>query len=189
MKKLFLATCFMLVVNVSTSQTTTILPEQTISNEQLIYISQLTRQPIDYNLVQREFIQLLNEYRKQNNLLEVSYDSNVQIATDFHVNYMSSYNILTHENPIANCTQYKDRIYELTNITHKITASGECCLQVDAFFLNYIYKSYANGILESWKQSPGHNKILINPAVTRVGISVYRLDSYSKIYACLILIN
>ena len=138
MKKLFLATCFMLVVNVSTSQTTTILPEQTISNEQLIYISQLTRQPIDYTLVQREFIQLLNEYRKQNNLLPVSYDSNVQIATDFHVNYMSSYNILTHENPTANCTQYKDRIYELTNITHKITASGECCLQVDAFFLNYI---------------------------------------------------
>ena len=117
-------------------------------------------QPLDFNLIELEFIQLLNEYRNQLNLTSLSFDPELKKATNFHVNYMTIHDTLSHKQPDLEYASYSDRIRNLTNVLSKPGISGECLSQSETVTAYILNKSVAAFLLYSWKISPKHNEII-----------------------------
>lgn len=149
-------------------------------------VFELAKQPADFNLIELEFIQLLNEYRNQLNLTSLSFDSELKKATDFHVNYMTIHDTLSHKQPAPEYANYYDRVRNLTNILTKPGIGGECISQSDAMVAYILNRSIAADILDMWKTSPNHNKIITWETATKLSISINRTNKNSWIYACLL---
>ena len=143
-------------------------------------------QPLDFNLIELEFIQLLNEYRNQLNLTSLSFDPELKKATNFHVNYMTIHDTLSHKQPDLEYASYSDRIRNLTNVLSKPGISGECLSQSETVTAYILNKSVAAFLLYSWKISPEHNKIITRNTATKLSISINRANKNSWMYACLL---
>ena len=155
-------------------------------------VNSLFKQPVDFNLIELEFIQLLNEYRNQLNITSLSYNSELKKATDFHVNYMIIHDTLSHKQPEIEYANYYDRVRNLTNVLRNPDTrinpgiSGECLVRFNLFTAYILNKSVAEFILFAWQNSPGHNKIITCNAATKLSISINRDNKDSWVYACLL---
>jgi uncharacterized protein YkwD len=140
------------------SQTAKLTPQQ----EMVMLIKQENSKVLNsFNLdsTSIETIKLVNKYRKSKGLNELSIDSSLMV-------YSKEYSeVLT----LSNKTKHSD--IELTSIKaenlYKESGFG-------MFLLNYkdLSKIPSNAIL-SWKDSDGHNKNMLSPNVTKIGIGVY----------------
>lgn len=181
MKKLLLFTC-LLITSLAFNQKTTIK----LTDADWDRVIKSSAQPLDFNLIELEFIQLLNEYRNQLNLTSLSVDPELKKASDFHVNYMTIHDTLSHKQPDLEYANYYDRVRNLTNVLTKPGISGECLSQSDPVTAYILNKSVAAFILYVWQTSPGHNKIITRNTATKLSISINRDNKNSWVYACLL---
>jgi len=182
MKKLLLFACLSITSLAFNQNKTTIK----LTDSDWDRIIKSSAQPLDFNLIELELIQLLNEYRNQLNLTSLSVDPELKKATDFHVNYMTMHDTLSHNQPDLEYANYYDRIRNLTNVLSKPGISGECLSQSDPVTAYILNKSVAAFLLYTWKISPGHNKIITRNTATKLSISINRADKNSWMYACLL---
>jgi len=117
---------------------------------------------LDYTILKK-----LNEYRKENGLNTLVWSDKAFKASEHHSKYMDEKRELTHNEdsptPTIKCrtTHY--------GITNNVISGEICCLA-------YTYgatpiDSVAIIILDAWKNSKGHNEIMLNPKYEFAGSS------------------
>lgn len=165
MKYLFLF-LVLFVSNISICQTTYYM-----TNDDFKYVDSI-KKTYNKDLVEKEFIRLLNEYRKENGLdtLKVS-----KIATDA-AKYQSEYCFknykLTHETPYVGYKTITDRLSTFGLIDCPSKSKGECGIILTTLELCIHRVGFAQGILDGWVESPGHNRILLDNKIKNIGIYI-----------------
>jgi len=116
------------------------------------------------------FHQRINQYRLDNGLSTLYWDDRIWLAARNHNLYLWKLNALTHDEVKTNTffTGNKpwDRIQYVTYNNYKMEYYAENCL----FYTNDFYTfnaenaiEIANRAFEQWKNSPGHNKNMLDP--------------------------
>ena len=160
--------------------------QDNISSINLRIADSIRKSNINWNHVYNEFLILLNEYRKSNNLSNVVLDTNVYRAAKFQSEYMLKTNTLTHETNITGYKTLWDRM-ETFNISG--SRFGECGVVGNILLAVTKNQSLAESVLLRFIDSPGHNKILLMPEITKIGMSVSRSGYSGGFYTCLVVSN
>lgn len=174
MKKLLLAASLLVSV-LAISQT------KILTSAQIKRAADIVASDINFKSIESELIVLINAYRLSLNLDTLVFDSNVQKAAKFQVDYNISINTLTHSN-LGSMNGVLDRVEKFT-LTRSRTA-GEVLANMSPLFSSGYDQTIAEFIFAMWKKSPGHNTILISPRMKSIGVSVGRKNNKSgAIYA------
>lgn len=156
-----------------------------IANSDHIRIADSIRKSdINWNLVYEEFYILLNEYRKENNLSELVFDSTVFQVAKFQSDWMSTNNKLTHDNDIMGYKTIEDRCEKFGV---NIYGGGECGIRGSILISVVQHKSIAQYLLDEWKRSQGHNYILLLPKPSKIALTISRQKDFGSYYACLVI--
>lgn len=178
MKKLVFAAS-LLVSSLTFSQT------KQLTSTQIKKADSIVKSNINFKLIESELIVLINAYRLSLNLDTLIYDSNIQKAAEYQVNYNISINKLTHSN-IGSMNDLLTRVEQFTSI--RPSTAGEVLANMAPLFSSAYNQTIAQFIIDMWKKSPGHNSILISPRMKSIGVSVNRKDRNSAtIFACAVL--
>jgi uncharacterized protein YkwD len=169
MKKLLLAAS-LLVSSLAFSQ-----PKQ-LTSAQIERAASIVKSNIDFKAIESELIVLINAYRLSLNLDTLIFDSNVQKAAKFQVDYNISINKLTHDN-LGSMYGVLDRVEKFTLV--RPSTAGEVLANMSPLFSSGYDQTIAEFIFTMWKNSPGHNKILVSPKMKTIGVSVSRKDNKS----------
>ena len=154
---------------------------------QLRRADSIVKSNINFNEIESELIALINVYRLSLNLDTLVFDSNVQKAAKFQVDYNISINTLTHSN-LGSMNGVLDRVEKFT-LTRSRTA-GEVLANMSPLFSSVYDQTIAEFIFTMWKKSPGHNTILISSNTKLIGVSVGRKNNKSgAIYAGAVITN
>ena len=117
---------------------------------------------LDYTILKK-----LNEYRKENGLITLVWSNKAFKASEHHSKYMNEKGKLTHHEdsptPSLNSRMWQ---YGITNYV----IGGEICCLACTYEITSI-DSIAIIILDSWKNSKGHNEIMLNPKYEFAGSS------------------
>ena len=115
---------------------------------------------------EQELFNLVNDYRKQNNVAALSWDATLKQAAAWQSIDMLAHSNLNHTDSLGRDpgTRLKNCGYTNTNYGENI-AEGE---------------PNSTGIFTSWKNSPPHNTIMLSPDYSIVGIDA-EVDSTGKI--------
>lgn len=117
---------------------------------------------LDYTILKK-----LNEYRKENGLNTLVWSDKAFKASEHHSKYMDEKRELTHNEdsptPTIKC---RTTHYGITNNV----ISGEICCLAYTYGTTSI-DSVAIIILDAWKNSKGHNEIMLNPKYEFAGSS------------------
>jgi uncharacterized protein YkwD len=157
-----------------------------ISSANLRIADSIRQSDIDWNLVYNEFLILLNEHRKSNDLSNVVLDTNVYRAAKFQSEYMLKTNTLSHETNIVGYKTLWDRMETLNIFGSRF---GECCVVGNILLAVTKNQSLAESVLLRFIASPGHNKILLMPEITKIGLSVSRSGYSGGFFTCLVVSN
>lgn len=133
------------------------------SNDSSVAASYVRNDVFDYNTVELEIEQLLNEYRVAKGLNPLEKINHISNVSNGHNDYMISINTLTH----ALFAQRKENL----KITLGAVAVGEN--------IAYNYSS-AQSVMDAWINSPAH-KANMEGNYTHFGIAV-KTDSQGKRY-------
>jgi uncharacterized protein YkwD len=117
---------------------------------------------LDYTILKK-----LNEYRKENGLNTLVWSDKAFKASEHHSKYMDEKRELTH-NEDSPTPSLNSRMWHY-GITDNLT-NGEICCLAYTYGVTSI-DSVAIIILDAWKNSKGHNKIMLNPYYEFAGSS------------------
>jgi uncharacterized protein YkwD len=151
----------------------------------LILISSILISILSYSQSELDLkiLNLVNEYRIENNLNPLVWDTIMVKVSDNQVDYMSTTGHLVHDQLEEDTILFK----VAKTFQEKFTNKGidfrcfvfENCAVVfntDTLTLNQI----ANYVIDGWKKSPIHNEIMLDPKMTNVGISHKKGDIYKE---------
>jgi uncharacterized protein YkwD len=105
--------------------------------------------------------QQLNQYRQAQGRSALAYDQALEEAMEGHCHHMVVHNFFSHNGPAGEpeTARFTDRARACGT-----TASGE----------NIAWgQRNASAVMNSWRNSPGHNANMLNSGYTRVGIGCY----------------
>ncbi|MCU9975903.1 hypothetical protein FYZ35_07345 [Mobiluncus mulieris] len=156
---------------------TTVTPEEANKIEQANKIKQQEEEKKEYALKEKDvteqdkeeiahyFIEYLNQYRAESGLAPVVYSSEIsRFALDVHQSIMRSTNGFDEHLRDIDTDRMPDGIF-----------NGENLASCDLWKHPLGWKRYAAiQLLESWKNSPGHNEIMLQPNNHRAGLALYR---------------
>jgi uncharacterized protein YkwD len=191
MRKLLLATSLLVGVLAHGQELLTrIRPTRTYAYRDSVNL--LVKNPINFDLVNKELINLINDYRVKNKLSKVALDPALYKATQLQSLYMSKTKIFSHNNPGNGLFGFDDRIIKLNGkydfkSINNIIVGGECIAKTSVFLSYNDNISFAIWIFELLKNSAPHNKILLDKHATRIAVSISRLNIEDNLYTCLIL--
>jgi uncharacterized protein YkwD len=192
MKKLVLS--FIIAVSSSVfSQTTitisrggksTIIDSTTLNelNQNMQFVKNQSNKLIDTDSIEFNIINLINEYRVDNELYKLINDSILHKAAEIQSVYMMTIDSITHYNTSKNFHTPADRVNFFIKQTITI---GECC------FVNSLSTCYRDNIsldmliVNGWKNSKPHNSILLSKHIKYISVSVSQNVNSGKIYTCL----
>jgi uncharacterized protein YkwD len=148
---------------------------------------------------QSYLVDIINDYRAELGISPLSLDTNYSKACAYHSRYMALYNVASHSQIEYKFKQYhknspssQDRIKLYTrnwcsgkcgeNVT--LISSSTCYEDHDlSKWMDLWNKSIESGspnyeyaaqcILWAWKDSPGHNRLLLDPDMNRAGASIH----------------
>lgn len=150
-----LAGCSMNVPEVQQTNTVPTVPQVKATNEAVV-AGVVDIRDIDLNEYSKEVLVLLNEYRTQNNLNELKWDTTLaEVAAIRAPELVQKW---SHIRP--NGTKYVDILDE---IRYPSPLVGENLGR---------YQTTPEEVMQMWIESPGHNANLLGD-FTKVGISVY----------------
>lgn len=141
---------------------------------------------VDYSAMEIEFVQLVNEYRKDNGLEPLLLSDVITVACDRHSSDMATYGFMDHLTGYRDTAngglvpmkgKSSDYFTTGTNPAERMIACGYDFATMMGENLAAGYDS-ALGALEGFKASPTHNEILLSDDFRVMGISlVYESDS------------
>jgi uncharacterized protein YkwD len=124
--------------------------------------------------IEKEFIILLNKYRKEKGLDTLTVSKIASDASKYQSEYSFKIRKLTHETPYNGYETITARLRTFGLIESEYMKTGECGMIMTSLGLRIDRVGFAQGILQKWKNSPGHNRILLNEKVKNVGICISR---------------
>jgi hypothetical protein len=129
-------------------------------------------------------IQLLNEYRVANNLTALTIDTGLNKAAEYQVKYEVLIDSVTHYQytdlpGFKEIPQAEDRIKEFSDLEApmggtEITMGTKNFGSLSLVKQKYSYREVEKYIIDSYKSSPSHDEIILNPNAHKVGISIFR---------------
>jgi uncharacterized protein YkwD len=122
--------------------------------------------------IEKEFIILLNKYRKENGLDTLTVSKIASDASKYQSEYCFKIRKLTHETPYDGYETITDRLSTFGLIDCPSKSKGECGMIMTSLGLCIDRVGFAQGILDGWVESPGHNRILLDNEVKNVGIYI-----------------
>jgi hypothetical protein len=143
-----------------------------IPNDKLLQLERLTSYL---------FLKLLNQYRAENGLSQLKWDENLWLAARNHNIYMAYVEYSHYQ-------EYKKSVYYtgLNSYNRSDFVYGKTCtyatsenIQYFQMYLRFYAVSIAQESLEIWKNSPPHNKNMLNSDHYSTGVSLY-LDIPNK---------
>jgi len=178
MKKILFITIYLLSLNCFSQKT------YTLTFEKSKIVDSLKNMHHDYNQMEKEFVEILNNYRSANNLSLVVRNGELDLFAEEQSNYMKKTNLCTHK---RGDLSFQDRVNQYT----KYNIQGE-----NAVITVYSYcvvgdtiMSMSESIFDLWKNSPTHNKTMLNNNNNlKVGVSFIE-DSDHKVYAIMVIAN
>ncbi len=100
-----------------------------------------------------------NNYRKAKGLNPVKWNDTIYNASSHHSEYQAYYNLVGHGEPIDMPKRKNEQVHY-----NKIRSfSGEICLIAPITKEKTTYGEAAQYLIKIWKDSPGHNSIMITP--------------------------
>ena len=140
--------------------------------------------PYDIKVYEIQVIKLVNEYRISKGLNALEYDTSLYKAAIMQSDYMAVNSKVTHYNSTDGMYSHVSRIQHFLGRSTK--AAAECCTN-SSLFINFIRNyNHAQFIFDAWKNSKPHNSILLDPAETKIAVSISRNGNAEYIYACLV---
>lgn len=116
--------------------------------------------------LEEEILLLLNTYRKENGLKELLLKEDLRGSARYKSESMLQYDYFAHYNPYLEYISFGDLMNFVFEYTH-YTKKGE------NLFANMGSEAVsAKVIFEGWKNSPSHNKAMLDPEYTFVGVGV-----------------
>lgn len=129
-------------------------------------------------------IQLLNKYRIANNLEALTIDTGLNKAAEHQVKYEILTDSVTHYQYVdlpgfIEILKAADRIRKFSNLEPpmggtEITMGQNIKGDLEMVQRDSTYKEVEKNIINSYKSSKSHNRMMLNPNAHKVGISVYR---------------
>ena len=126
---------------------------------------------VDVKQVEKEFIILLNKYRKSKHLDTLIYSENHYAAADFQCQYMMKTNDFSHENTTPS---YKELLDRLSKFNIFCGTAGECAQKTAILIAVGYDQTVAEHLFWNWKRSSAHNEIMLSKDMKYVAISVIR---------------
>ena len=133
----------------------------------------------------------LSEYREGIGTGKVKFNKSILKVSLEQSSYCSNNDVFTHDQPSSEKSSPGDRC-----VYFGIDSwfAGENLLKSNIFILGYLkhkkgmnfYQDLSASILQSWKDSPGHNKTMIDGSGTNFALG-YTINSKNEMIACLVL--
>lgn len=128
------------------------------------------------------FLELLNQYRAENGLSQLKWDENLWLAARNHNIYMANEKFEHYEqnkqSAYYTSMGINDRAHFVCEkIEYYVVTEN---IQYSHMFLRSYAPLIAQGLIEGWKNSPPHNKNMLNPDHYSTGVSLY-LDIPNKL--------
>ena len=130
-----------------------------------IFLPFVALSQVNNDLLNKEFVKLLNTYRAQNDLAPVILDDASIHRAKLQTNHCINIEDLTHDCPVWFPSRWAECI-----LWDSDTSSAQDCLN-------------------QWIESPPHNELLLLDGATRIGIwgGLGRLDDWDGFYATLVI--
>jgi len=109
---------------------------------------------VSYSKIETEILNLVNNYRVENNLSKLATLNIISTVADTHTNYMIETGTVSHDN-------FPDRVLKLQNYANAKSIGENVA---------FGYSS-AEAVLNAWLRSPEHKKIIDTSDYTHFGIS------------------
>lgn len=170
----------LLVSSLAFSQTNTITNQ--ITKQQFVEATIYANSDLDIKKFEVELLNLINLYRIEHKLSVLEIDSNLYKAALIQSDYMVSVNKVTHMNSKAEYSTFSKRIILFINAQRKYSVENCCTGNLKLCYYDSI--SPAQQIFNTWKNSEGHNLNMLNPNITKIGISLSRSPKFEYFYAC-----
>ena len=129
-------------------------------------------------------INQINIYRAENCLPALSYDSRADSSSLYHCKYIAELGVVTHyeEDSINGIPMLKE-------IDNRLAAFGLVNYWVIGENIAGIFDtislsrdSLVTLVINGWKNSPSHNRMLLNPHITKIGVNMVRGDHETYYY-------
>ena len=138
----------------------------------LISITTLKAQFLSNDSLTKLFTNKFNDYRLSLSLNNVQSEPNYKTFVNRHSLYQARMNDITHgDGQFSFENRYNSEPY-----IYGLDCQENCTMVVmdNPNDLNYL----ASQVLKHFKESPGHNKSLVNPKFKKFGLSCYKKDRY-----------
>lgn len=189
MKKIFFVFAIILS-NLSFGQN----PVKLITNDpiQFVYHSMKTKdsleafqnQQLDSSTIHKEFVQLLNQYRKFKSLPELELDSELCLAANNQCQYMVKNKYVGHKQENGYLPNLVNRLIEFdSDFKYYETQYSENCLSTDLFLCFTRNRTVVQNVLDQWATSDSHNQNQLNPVYKKIGISIIKSPINNQVYA------
>jgi uncharacterized protein YkwD len=182
MKKLFLVFSIF-IGNISISQSNT----TEVTYQQHVDAKTKSTSIFDYKAYESSVIARINEYRIQNGLSALVFDSALYLAADYQAAYMSQTGDVTHYNETPGMITPSNRVNFFMKSSRKTVAE---CSTRPSLYINFIKNiPHDQSIFDLWKTSKPHNNILLRTDITMIAVSISRNGNSEYMFACLTVCN
>jgi len=129
-------------------------------------------------------IQEINKYRVENGLCEVEYDSRADSSAKYHSGYLAKLGMITHYQ--EDSLEGYDTLY--TDIDNRMAKYGITNYWVMGENIAIVYDSVQvsrasliRQTVEGWKNSPSHNRVMLDPNIKKIGVN-YTIGNHKSEY-------
>jgi uncharacterized protein YkwD len=144
-----------------------------------------SKKDMDKNSTEKEFLNLLNEYRKFYGLDPVVLDSELSKAAEIQAKYQAENQTVSHYNMNKQYEFPSDRIKSVG--ADDFTRVKEICVEVQKMIAFHRGRSISQESLDRWVYSPRHNEAMLWKDAKKVGISFVQSEKIkSKVYATVV---
>jgi len=163
------------VVNAQTTK-----KSYTLTYEQVDELKKMYKITYNYTEIENEFLDVINRYREEHNLITLVRDTSLDSFVLKQNTYNKEHRLNGHDSDITAEERFKSfkkyKIYGENAIRSGYVAcfseNGKC--------------SIAENVFNGWKESVGHNKIMLAKGTYKIGISIMENTNH-EIFAVMVL--
>ena len=146
-----------------------------------VFVSQVLFSQLDNTAIQLVFIKVLNTYRIENGLNPVKVNMDIQKTAKIQSDYLSSTYYAYKDSSLRGKSghfhpEYPNPSDRLRLVNPKLEESSLISENMLMFtgggLKSKTIEEIVKVIFESWKKSPDHNKIMLNPSIEYIGLSL-----------------
>lgn len=115
--------------------------------------------------MEREIFDLVNAYRNSNDLEALMWHDTLHRSARHKSNSMIQFDYFSHDNPHLNKSTLEYLMWDLYGVDFDVIGEN---IAVE----NGYGKSSANAIFELWKDSPEHNKAMLDSEFTHMAVGI-----------------